>query len=247
MRHALSRGGCGVLTPGWGRLTIARLPVIVRRDAMLETLSLKFLFGGLLSLITITNPLSKIPLFVTLTQEMNDRGRANQARRACVYAAAIMVVSLLAGNLIMAAFGISYGALRIAGGFVVAVLGYRMLFLTQDPGMAPRPAGREDYAFFPLAMPGISGPGTIAVVIGISTEIAELSGWQAKTMAFGMTFVAIAGTCLAMWLVLHSSALISQRLGRSGREVATRLMGFLLICVGVQFVGSGIRTFMAGS
>ncbi|MBV8679947.1 MAG: MarC family NAAT transporter [Aquitalea sp.] len=214
---------------------------------MLETLSLKFLFGGLLSLLTITNPLSKIPLFISLTQEMSEARRANQARRACLFAAAIMLVSLLAGNLIMAAFGISYGALRIAGGLVVAVLGYRMLFLSQDPGMAPKTGGREDYAFFPLAMPGISGPGTIAVVIGISTEIAELSGWPAKALAFGMTFVAIATTSLGMWLVLRSSAMISARLGRGGREVTTRLMGFLLICVGVQFVGSGIRTFMAGS
>ncbi|KUM05634.1 MarC family NAAT transporter [Chromobacterium subtsugae] len=215
---------------------------------MFKTLSLQFLFGGLLSLITITNPLSKIPLFITLTREMSDAGRASQARRACVFAAAIMVVSLLAGNLIMAAFGISYGALRIAGGFVVAVLGYRMLFLSQDPGQTPKQSGeREDYAFFPLAMPGISGPGTIAVVIGISTEIAELTTLPAKALAFAMTFAAIGLTCAGMWLTLKSSQLISARLGRGGREVMTRLMGFLLICIGVQFVGSGIRTFMAGS
>ncbi|AVG15541.1 MULTISPECIES: MarC family NAAT transporter [Chromobacteriaceae] len=215
---------------------------------MFKTLSLQFLFGGLLSLITITNPLSKIPLFITLTREMSDTHRDSQARRACVFAAAIMAVSLLAGNLIMAAFGISYGALRIAGGFVVAVLGYRMLFLSQDPGQAPKQSGeREDYAFFPLAMPGISGPGTIAVVIGISTEIAELSTLPAKALAFAMTFAAIGLTCAGMWLTLKSSLLISERLGRGGREVMTRLMGFLLICIGVQFVGSGIRTFMAGS
>ncbi|MDH0344537.1 MarC family NAAT transporter [Chromobacterium haemolyticum] len=214
---------------------------------MLKTLSLQFLFGGLLSLITITNPLSKIPLFITLTREMTDSARDNQARRACVFAAAIMVVSLLAGNVIMSAFGISYGALRISGGFVVAVLGYRMLFLSQDPGNAPKTGEREDYAFFPLAMPGISGPGTIAVVIGISTEIAELTTLPAKALAFAMTFAAIGGTCFGMWLTLKSSQLIAQRLGRGGREVMTRLMGFLLICIGVQFVGSGIRTFMAGS
>ena len=214
---------------------------------MLKTLSLQFLFGGLLSLISITNPLSKIPLFITLTREMSDSARDNHARRACLFAAVIMVVSLLAGNIIMSAFGISYGALRISGGFVVAVLGYRMLFLSQDPGGAPRTGEREDYAFFPLAMPGISGPGTIAVVIGISTEIAELSTLSAKTLAFAMTFVAIVGACGGMWLTLKSSPMIAQRLGKGGSEVMTRLMGFLLICIGVQFVGSGIRTFMAGS
>jgi multiple antibiotic resistance protein len=96
-------------------------------------------------------------------------------------------------------------------------------------------------------MPGISGPGTIAVVIGISTEIMEQPSWSGRAAAFFMTFLAIAGTSVGMWLVLRSSTLISQHMGRAGREVMTRLMGFLLICVGVQFVGSGVRTFMAGS
>lgn len=215
---------------------------------MFKTLFLQYLFGGLISLITITNPLSKIPMFVTLTLGMSDARREQQAKMASVYACLIMVVSLLAGNLILAVFGISYGSLRIAGGFVVAVLGYRMLFLSQDPGMAPKPSlNREDYAFFPLAMPGISGPGTIAVVIGIATEIAELKALPAKMLAFGMTFGAIFLTSFAMWLVLRFSGLLSEKLGRSGTEVLTRLLGFLLICVGVQFVGSGIRSFMAGS
>lgn len=215
---------------------------------MLKALYLQFLFGGLISLITITNPLSKIPLFITLTRDMSEERRAHQARRACLFAAGIMLVSLLGGNLIMSLFGISYGALRIAGGFVVAVLGYRMLFLSQDPGMAPKlQDGKEDYAFFPLAMPGISGPGTIAVVIGIATEIAELRGYGTKALALAMTMLAIVLTCGGTWLVLRSSTLISEKLGRSGREVMTRLMGFLLICVGVQFIGSGVRTFLAGS
>ena len=215
---------------------------------MFKSLFLQFLFGGLISLITITNPLSKIPLFVTLTQGMSDARRGSQAKWAYLYACMIMMVSLLAGNLILAVFGISYGALRIAGGFVVAVLGYRMLFLSQDPGIGPSPShNREDYSFFPLAMPGISGPGTIAVVIGISTEIAELTTFPAKMLAFSMTFAAIFITSFSMWLVLRFSTLLSEKMGRSGAEVMTRLLGFLLICVGVQFVGSGIRSFMAGS
>ena len=214
---------------------------------MIKALYLQFFFGGLVSLLVITNPLSKIPLFVSLTQGMSELRRAHQARMACVYAAAIMLVSLLAGNVILGAFGISYGALRIAGGFVVATLGYRMLFLSQDPGMAPSTKRREDYSFFPLAMPGISGPGTIAVVIGMATEIAELGSQTARLLALGMTALAIFATCAGIFLLLRSASWIAQRIGRAGTEVLGRLMGFLLICVGVQFIGSGIRTFMAGS
>ncbi|NDV11289.1 MarC family NAAT transporter [Crenobacter caeni] len=214
---------------------------------MLEHFYLQYLFGALVSLIVITNPLSKIPLFISLTHGMDDAKRAEQARMSCVYAAAIMLVSLLAGNLVLEFFGISYGALRIAGGFVVAVIGYRMLFLSQDPHSTTHRPNCEDCSFFPLAMPGISGPGTIAVVIGLSTEIAELDTLPAKAAAFFMTFVAIALVSVGVWLTLKSSDVIAERLGRAGREVLGRLMGFLLICVGVQFVGSGIRTFMAGS
>lgn len=214
---------------------------------MLEALYLQYLFGGLASLVIITNPLSKIPLFISLTRDMSEDRRAQQARLSCLYAGAIMLVSLLAGNLVLEFFGISYGALRIAGGFVVAVIGYRMLFLSQDSHATSQRVVCEDCAFFPLAMPGISGPGTIAVVIGLSTEIAELPGWPAKAGAMVMTVLAIGATCCCVWLTLKSSALLSAKLGKSGNEVLSRLMGFLLICIGVQFVGSGIRTFMAGS
>ncbi|MEG1970021.1 MAG: MarC family NAAT transporter [Burkholderiaceae bacterium] len=215
---------------------------------MFESLYLQYLFGGVISLVVITNPLSKIPLFISLTQGMGEARRAQQAKMACIYAAAIMAVSLLAGNLILAFFGISYGALRIAGGFVVAVIGYQMMFMEKSTANhADLRRSKEDYSFFPIAMPGISGPGTIAVVIGLSTEIAELSSWPAQAAALFMTGLAIAATCVGIWLVLKSADVIAVRLGRSGGAVLSKLMGFLLICIGVQFMGSGVRTFMAGS
>ncbi len=204
--------------------------------------------GGFVSLIVITNPLSKIPLYISLTQGMSLEERKKQANWACYYAAAIMIVSLAAGNLLLIFFGISYGALRIAGGFVVGLIGYQMLFGSRDQVGAPVVRrNKEDYSFFPLAMPGISGPGTIAVVIGIATEIVELPNVLDMAGAFFMTGVAIILTCLVTWLVLRSSDYISSRLGPSGTQVLTKLMGFLLICIGVQFMASGIRTFISGS
>ncbi len=215
---------------------------------LIESFFLQYLLGGFVSLIVITNPLSKIPLYISLTQGMSIADRKKQANWACYYAAAIMFISLAMGNLLLMFFGISYGALRIAGGFVVGLIGYQMLFGGRDQQGAPVVRrDKEDYSFFPLAMPGISGPGTIAVVIGIATEIAELPNVLDMAGAFFMTGLAIALTCLCTWLVLRSSDYISSRLGPSGTQVLTKLMGFLLICIGVQFMGSGIRTFIAGS
>lgn len=211
----------------------------------MEAFQFQFFMGGLVSLIVISNPPSKIPLFLSLTQGMTDEKRIEQAKRAGIYAAAIMLVSLIGGNMILAFFGISYGALRIAGGLVVAVIGYQMLFGGASPNKAPIVRrDKEDFSFFPIAMPGIAGPGTIAVVIGFSTEIAELPTYLDMALAFGWTSLAIFGAASASWFAMRYSDVMAKRMGPSGTLVLGKLMGFILICIGVQFVGSGIRTFM---
>lgn len=203
-----------------------------------------FFLGAFLSLVTIINPPSAIPLFNALSLHLDDRDTELLARRASIYAFAILTVSLFAGTLILTTFGISYGALRIAGGIVVALLGHGMLFGREQ--RAPAPDDSQNPAFFPLALPGISGPGSIAVIIGISTEIREISGFADTAIAWIATVAAIACASLLTWFVLRSARPISNRLGRNGIEVMTRLMGFLLICIGVQFIASGIRTFVSG-
>lgn len=205
-----------------------------------------YFLGGLVSLLIITNPLSKIPLFLALTSEMDDAVRHRQARKACTYAFAILTVSLFGGVLILKGFGISYGALRIAGGLTVALLGYRMLFQSADVRAASGTAA-HNIAFFPLAMPGISGPGAIAVVIGISTEIAELKIGMREAAAYIATVASILLTCLLIWLTLRFAQLFSRWLGPEGMDALSRLMGFVMICIGVQFVGSGVRSFMLGA
>lgn len=104
---------------------------------MFEALHFQYFLGGLVSLITITNPPSKMPLFISLTQGMSEERRRQQANWAGIYAAAIMLVSLVCGNVLLAFFGISYGAMRIAGGLVVAAIGYQMLFGGNSPNKAP--------------------------------------------------------------------------------------------------------------
>ena len=213
---------------------------------LFHKIAVVYFLGGLVSLLTITNPVSKIPLFLALAGDMDRAKRNDQARKACIYALVILTVSLFAGVLILETFGISYGALRIAGGLTVVTVGYRMLF--QDPDTSALPhAAHRDIAFFPLAMPGISGPGSIATVIGIATEIAEIKSGGERALAYAATVVSIAVTCVIIWLTLHSAQYVSRLIGQDGLNAATRMMGFLLICIGVQFVGSGIRTFMAGA
>lgn len=213
-------------------------------DDTLNRLVVSFFLGGLVSLSTITNPLSKIPVFLSLSADLEGSVADQEARRACFYGFLLMTGGLFAGVFILEAFGISFGALRIAGGLTVALIGYRMLFGTGDSAPV---GGGASFAFFPLAMPGIAGPGALATVIGISSEIAELSGGMRRLIAYGATVASIAATCLLIWLVLRSARWVSRRLGSEGINVVTRLTGFLLVCIGVQFVASGIRSFIAGT
>lgn len=204
-----------------------------------------FFLGGLVSVLTITNPLSKIPMFISLTPDMTRAERTVIARRASLYGFAILTVSLFAGVTILAFFGISYGALRIAGGLTIALLGFRMLFDLGTQMSVPQ-GQRRNVAFFPLALPGIGGPGAIAVVIGISSEIAELASIAEQSLAYGATMVSIVIACAAAWITMCSADWVSRVIGDSGLDALNRLNGFLLVCIGVQFVGSGVRTFIAG-
>jgi len=203
--------------------------------------------GSFLSLLSVVNPPSTLPMYLALSQGMDVRSRQRMARRACLYCFYILVVSLFIGGVVLQVFGVSYGALRVAGGIVVGILGHGLMY---DKGPT-RSADKQTHppanpTFFPLAMPGITGPGTIAVVIGISTEIREVAGWSGQLVAYAATVVAMFGVCLVEWLLLRSAPRVSDRLGPIGIEVMTRLSGFLLICVGVQFIASGVRTLVAG-
>jgi multiple antibiotic resistance protein len=215
-------------------------------EAFVHKLFWPYLLGGLLALMSISNPLSKIPLFVSLTDDLSERARTAVAFKSCLYGFIVLTCTLFFGVFILEAFGISYGALRIAGGLTIALLGYRMLFGYGYVGISSQ-GGQRNIAVFPLALPAISGPGAIAVVIGISTEIAELKTGVDKAIAYAATVTSILITCIAIWLTFHSARYISKVTGPDAMEAITRLMGFLLVCIGVQFVASGVRSFIAGS
>src|ERR1041384_1732948 len=116
------------------------------------------------ALLPIVNPLSAVGMVVTITANLSEQERAEQIRRACIYMFFILTSFLVAGGLIMNFFGISIPGLRIAGGMIVSYLGFRMLF--PDTAAMSRQeqveaAAKHDVSFTPLAIPGLSGPGSL--------------------------------------------------------------------------------------
>ncbi|MFS2222383.1 MarC family NAAT transporter [Pantoea sp. B65] len=203
---------------------------------------------GLVVLLPLANPLTTVALFLGLAGEMSFRERNRQARDASLYVFIIMAVAYYAGNLVMDTFGISIPGLRIAGGLIVAFIGFRMLFPQQPAGQSVEAEHKQDelndhkgvnIAFVPLAMPSTAGPGTIAMIISSAATIrnsTEFSPWV-LTVAPVLTFIAVS---VILWISLRSSGGIMRLVGKGGIEAISRLMGFLLVCMGVQFIINGV-------
>ncbi len=196
------------------------------------------------SLFPMVNPFSAIPLFLALTAEMTNQERRRQGTRACWNSAIIMSVALFLGSAILEFFGISIGSLRVAGGLIVAYLGFGMLFPTAERSVDVKTAadhGFQDYSFIPLALPSLSGAGTLAVIIGFSTQIAERHTLIEKGVGYLICLLAILLVALLSVIVLRASEQINRVLGTKGLEVLSRIMGLIMICIGVQFVTGGIK------
>jgi multiple antibiotic resistance protein len=197
------------------------------------------------ALLPIMNPFSTAPLFVSLTANFDARKRQGQALKACIYSFAILVTFLLAGAAIVDFFGISIAGIRTAGGLIILAIGFRMLFPAAKPagGEAASAAAPDlDVAFSPLAMPSLAGPGSIAVVMSAAAQIRS-----AKPDDWGMIYVGViagmAVTLLFTYLVLRLAGAMVRFMGREGIDAMTRIFGFLLVCIGMQFLLTGVAGF----
>ncbi|HEX5262379.1 MAG TPA: MarC family NAAT transporter [Phenylobacterium sp.] len=197
--------------------------------------------GGLLP---IMNPFSTAPLFVSLTASMEPPRRQNQAMKACIYAFAILVVFLVLGAAIVEFFGISIAGIRAAGGLIILAIGFRMLFPAAKTGgdVGPSAAPDDDFAFSPLAMPSLAGPGSIAVVMSAAAQIrsARPDDWA---VIYTAVVVGMAVTLVFSYLVLRLASAMVRFLGREGIDAMTRIFGFLLVCIAMQFLLTGIADF----
>lgn len=195
------------------------------------------LIGGTFgALLPIANPFSAAPVFVSVTHGMTNSRRNEQARMAAIYTFCVLVGALLVGSVIMNFFGISIPALRIAGGLVVAKVGFAMLNPNSGENL-PDASKKEaldarDIAFTPIAMPLLSGPGSIAVTISMATHVD-------RTIEYAAVAIGIALLAVASWITLRFSMKVVKFLGVTGMNALTRLMGFILVCIGVQFIAIG--------
>lgn len=153
----------------------------------------------------------------------------------------ILVIFLVAGNYIMSFFGISLSGIRIAGGLIILRAAYAMLNPSDSERKISEEAEeaaklKEDVSFSPMAMPMLSGPGSIAVVIGLASQAAGFVDLAIMTVAIIMV-------ALISYGVLRVAPFSAQYIGPTGMGAMTRMMGFIAMAIGVQFILNGIATF----
>jgi multiple antibiotic resistance protein len=199
---------------------------------------------GFPALFSIVNPLSGAFIFRGVTASRSVRERDVIARRVALYSFIVMMGALWTGSYVLAFFGISVAALRVAGGVVVALSGWHMLNTPeqheeQKQGEAASAEGVEDVALFPLTIPFTTGPGTIAVAVALGAGHPKLFdglGW----FFLGMTSAAVAMT-VVIWVTYHYADRLAEMTGPNGSRTISRIAAFLLLCIGVQILIRGVQ------
>lgn len=207
-----------------------------------------FLFGAVTlflasftSLFSVANPLAAIPVFLSLTNRFTDEERVRTAKKASIYMFSLLIVFLLIGTYVLSFFGISLPGVRIAGGLIIMRSGYAMLN-PEDPGKKLTEEGqaaameKEDVSFSPLALPILSGPGSLAVVIGFASQ-------ATGPVDYVVNAISILMVVLISYALLRLAPISKKYIGYTGLNVMTRLMGFIVLAISVQFILSGISQY----
>jgi len=199
------------------------------------------LIASFTSLFSVVNPLTAMPIFLSLTEDNTEKETARTARKASIYMFCVLITFLLIGTYILSFFGISLPGIRIAGGIIIMRAGFSMM----NPEKPGRKLSKEDHeaamdkddvSFSPLAMPLLSGPGSIAVVIGFGSQATGV-------VDYIVTGVAVLLTAFLAWAILRVAPWLNKLIGKTGMTVITRLMGFIALSIGVQFIINGIAKF----
>jgi multiple antibiotic resistance protein len=198
----------------------------------------QLILGTIVALLPVINPLASAPAFLAITEGQTHERRMHQLRMACFYMVAILVSFLVGGTFLMGFFGLSIPGLRIAGGLLVAGIGSNMLLAPGRDADAESAAHAEarakrDISFSPLAMPMLSGPGSIAVTIGFTSLS---TGW--------VDYIAIILGILVVAVIAYAVLRLSERIvgviGINGMNALSKVMGFIILCIGIQFVVNGV-------
>ncbi|MCX8175578.1 MAG: MarC family protein [Candidatus Micrarchaeota archaeon] len=191
-----------------------------------------FFITCFISVLAITNPLSTIPLFLSIMKNEPPQERRKTAFRVGLVAFVVLLFFSLTGFLLFQVYSITIEAFRIAGGVLIFMIGMRMLFPSAQPHTAQHVASQA--YLVPLAIPMTSGPGAITTVVVLASQAKNF--WLELAL-----WIAIFLACFTNYLVLRYSEIINRRLGEEGMGAMIRIMGLIVCSIGVQFIINGLK------
>ena len=192
------------------------------------------------SFFTLTNPLGTMPVFLTMTNGMNDHERKAIVRRATIVSFITLMVFTFSGQFLFKFFGISSNGFRIAGGFIIFKIGFDMLQARYSNAKLKEEEVKtyaDDISITPLAIPMLCGPGAIANAIMLMDDASTLS-LQGKLIGI------IALVYFITFLILQASTRLVRILGETGNNVMMRLMGLILMVIAVECFVSGLKPIL---
>lgn len=197
-------------------------------------------FYAFMAFFAIMNPISNLPAYMALVADDSQKISRKIAFRSLLIAFVIVTVFIFSGDFIFKVFGITIVSFRIAGGILVAVIGYHMINGNHSPsykGMEQQAVNSDpmSIAISPLAMPLFAGPGTITTALSLAN-----GGLQNQLM----TVVAFALLCVITYLLLRSAKQIAGFLGENLMKIITKMMGLLLFSIGIQMIIVSVQTLL---
>lgn len=202
-----------------------------------------FFVTAFVSIFVTLDAIGNVPIFLSLTPKNTQAERAQIVKRALLMVFVVLVTFALFGNLIFRLFGVTIEAFRIVAGLLLLKIAFDMMEVRPDrvrhtPEEDMEGMKREDIAIIPLAIPLLSGPGTISTVIALTGQATRSS---AVIYAFGALLVAILMNVVLAYIALRSATGISRFFKETGMRIFMRVMGLILAAIAVQFVLTGIK------
>ncbi len=190
-----------------------------------------------ISLFAIIDPVGIIPIIIAFTAGMTAQRRERVGRVASISVLMILIAALLLGEAILEFFGISIHSFRTAGGILLLLMSINML-IGDKPKLSPNESADGDattsVAIVPLSTPLLAGPGAISTVI-LDAHKGSHAGHYG---AMALVLILLSFT---VWVTFLIAPWVSQRLGKIGSNIVTRLMGLLLAAIAVEFIAGGLR------
>ena len=199
------------------------------------------------TLFPIVNPIGSAPLFLGLTQFSTDKARTSLAGRVALNSFFLLLGSVFVGSHVLEFFGISLPVVRIAGGLVVTVFGWKLLNADERPGGSGTPpdgAVASIDAFYPLTMPLTVGPGSISVAITLGSQRPKVLDFMHIAQLGGGALAGVVAMVLSVYVCYRFAHRTISYIGPTGTSVVVRLSAFIMLCIGIQILWGGWQSLV---